>query len=433
METATAVGGIQRRAGIGAYALRVVAPVGRSQTYRNLLYLVMTAPFGIAYFLTLLIGLSVGAVLTFVLIGIPLLLATLVLWRAMAVFERMCARSLLRVPIVAPAEIHAEGTSWWGRTLIRLRDPVTWKALVFVVAKCPAGVATWIVLAIASFHAVLFTLAPLVVAWIPIIFFGTEIDEPAQALPLLPIGLVGIVITVHLVNGLAWLHGLFARLLLGPSSAELEQRLARLRTARARIIEATDAERRRIERNLHDGAQQSLVALTLKLGMAKARLPEEPETAAALVEEAHAEATQAVEELRELARGIHPTVVSERGLGPALDGLAARAPLPVEVSGVPKERLPETVEVAVYYAVAEALTNVAKYAQASEASVHLTRVEESLRVEVRDDGVGGADPTQGSGLRGLADRFESLDGRVDLESPAGTGTTLRAELPLEQR
>jgi signal transduction histidine kinase len=433
METATAVGGVQRRAGIGAQAQRVIAPIGRSQTYRNLLYLLMSAPFGVAYFLTLLCGLSVGAVLTFVLIGIPLLLATLWLWRAMAVFERMCARGLLRVPIVAPAQVPAEGTSVWGRALVRLRDPVTWKALVFVVAKCPAGVLTWIVLAFASFHAVLFTLAPLVVSWVPIIFFGTEIDNPVQALPLLPIGLVAIVVTVNLVNGLAWLHGLFARLLLGPSSAELEQRLATMRSARARIIEATDAERRRIERNLHDGAQQSLVALTLKLGMAKARLPEDPATAATLVEEAHAEATQAVEELRELARGIHPTVVSERGLGPALEGLAVRAPLPVEVSGVPEERLPESVEVAVYYAVAEALTNVAKYAEASEASVRLARVEQTLRVEISDDGVGGADPSRGSGLRGMADRIESLDGQIELESPPGAGTTLRAELPLEQR
>jgi signal transduction histidine kinase len=433
METATAAGGVLGRAGIVPTALRVVAPIGRSQTYRNLLYLLMSAPLGVAYFLVLVVGLGAGALLTFVLVGVPLLLSTLWLWRAMAVFERMCARGLLRVPIVAPAKIPAEGTSVWERALIRLRDPVTWKALVFVVAKCPAGVVTWIVLAIASFHAVVLTLAPIVVSWVPIIFLGTEIEKPSQALPLFPIGLVAIVVTLHLVNGLAWLHGLFARLLLGPSSAELEQRLATLRSARARIIEATDAERRRIERNLHDGAQQSLVALTLKLGMAKARLPEDPKTAATLVDEAHTEATQAVEELRELARGIHPTVVSERGLGPALEGLATRAPLPVEVSGVPEERLPGSVEVAVYYVVAEALTNVAKYARASEVSVRLARAEGVLRVEVRDDGVGGADPAGGSGLRGLADRIESLDGQIGLDSPPGSGTLLRAELPLEAR
>jgi signal transduction histidine kinase len=205
---------------------------------------------------------------------------------------------------------------------------------------------------------------------------------------------------------------------------------AALRRSRARIVEAGIQERRRLERNLHDGAQQRLVALSLTLRLAQNQIAKSPETAAAMIGAAGEELTLALEELRELARGIHPAVLSDRGLQAAVEALAVRSPLPVKVVEVPGERLPEPVEAAAYFVIAEALTNVAKYANASSATVAVRRVNGHAEVEVRDDGVGGADPDRGSGLRGLADRVGALDGFLALDSPPGSGTTLRAEIPV---
>jgi PAS domain S-box-containing protein len=202
-----------------------------------------------------------------------------------------------------------------------------------------------------------------------------------------------------------------------------------LRASRARVVAAADEARRRIERDLHDGAQQRLVAVALDLRLARRRLGEADGTAAELLEGAAGELEQATAELRELARGIHPAVLTERGLAPALETLVARAPGAVELDPVPAERLPPAVEAAAYFTVAEALTNVARYARASRARVTVERAQDTLRVEIRDDGVGGADAAAGSGLRGLSDRLAVVGGRLRVLSPAGEGTTVRAEVP----
>ena len=186
----------------------------------------------------------------------------------------------------------------------------------------------------------------------------------------------------------------------------------------------------RIERDLHDGAQQRLVSVTLMLRLAESQIASDPKSAGALLARARKEAELAIKELRELARGIHPAVLSDHGLAAALEALAARAPVPVEVSGVPSAPLAPAVEAAAYFVTAEALTNVAKYAQASEASVRLSVDDGRLRVQVKDDGVGGADPAAGGGLHGLHDRVDALDGRLELDSPPGGGTTLTIEIPL---
>jgi len=212
--------------------------------------------------------------------------------------------------------------------------------------------------------------------------------------------------------------------------AQLRARVEELSTSRARIVEAGTAERRRLERNLHDGAQQRLVALSLSMRLALAKLRSDPDTAERLLGSAQEELTRALEELRELARGIHPAVLSDRGLKAALEALAGRSPVPVELAGTPRERLPPPVEAAAYFVVAEALTNVVKYANASQAVVSVSRANGRAVVEVVDDGVGGADPGRGSGLRGLADRVSALDGRLELRSPEGAGTLLRAEIPV---
>jgi PAS domain S-box-containing protein len=210
---------------------------------------------------------------------------------------------------------------------------------------------------------------------------------------------------------------------------ELQARLEDLAASRARIVTAGDIERRRLERNLHDGAQQRLVALSLSLRLALGKLDADPAAARAILTGAADELGLALDELRELARGLHPAVLSDRGLRPAVEMLAGRAPVPVEIEEIPDERLPEPVEAASYYLIAEALTNVAKYAQASVVRVRVARDESGVAVEVSDDGVGGAAPGDGSGLRGLADRVEALGGSLEVRSPAGAGTSLRAEMP----
>jgi signal transduction histidine kinase/integral membrane sensor domain MASE1 len=232
-----------------------------------------------------------------------------------------------------------------------------------------------------------------------------------------------------------------------PLSAGIEQRLCdfadlvaqalanadayeKLAASRARLVEVGDAERRRLERNLHDGAQQRLVSVALGLNMVAGKLESDPRTARSLLSGAQTELARGLEELRELARGIHPAVLTDRGLGPALDALTARAPLPVDVTTVPDERLSPPVEAAAYYVIAEAITNVAKYAHATGATVSISRANGAATVTVSDDGVGGADPAVGSGLRGLAARVEALNGHLDIDSPPGGGTRITAEIPL---
>jgi signal transduction histidine kinase len=220
----------------------------------------------------------------------------------------------------------------------------------------------------------------------------------------------------------------FAKLVaLALESAEAHDQLT---ASRARIVEAGVAERRRLERNLHDGAQQRLVTLALHLRLAQECLREDTSAAEAMLAGVGEELKLALEELRELARGLHPAVLTDRGLAPALRSLANRAPFPVRIAGVPSRRLAEPVEAAVYYLVAESLTNAAKHAGASEAHVELSQTDASVVVEIRDNGSGGASMDSGSGIRGLADRIEALGGRFELTSPAQAGTVVRAELPL---
>jgi signal transduction histidine kinase len=213
-------------------------------------------------------------------------------------------------------------------------------------------------------------------------------------------------------------------------NVELRARVEELRASRARIVEAADEERRRLERDLHDGAQQRLVSLALNLRLARGKLDTDPDAARELIDQTAEELGDATTELRELARGLHPAVLSDRGLRPALEALAGRAPVPVELDvDAASERLPVPVETASYFVVAEALTNMARYSDASVARVSVLRNNGNVEVEVADDGVGGAEANTGSGLRGLADRVAALDGRLEVVSPPGEGTTVRAVIP----
>jgi signal transduction histidine kinase len=212
---------------------------------------------------------------------------------------------------------------------------------------------------------------------------------------------------------------------------EVEQaRAEELRASRVRIVQAADAARRKIERDLHDGAQQRLVALAIDVRLARSRVESEPSSAAPFLERLAQELSEASAELRELARGIHPAVLTDRGLSAAIAALAARAPVPVEVVDLPADRLPADIEAAAYFTVAEGLTNVAKYALATHATVRVACEDDAIVVEIRDDGVGGARAGHGSGLSGLADRVGACDGTLSVSSPPGEGTVVRAVLPL---
>jgi signal transduction histidine kinase len=212
--------------------------------------------------------------------------------------------------------------------------------------------------------------------------------------------------------------------------AELRAQLEEVRDSRARIVEASVAERRRLERNLHDGAQQRLVTLSLNLRMAQETLHDDPRATETMLAGVGEDLKHALHELRELARGLHPAVLTDRGLAPALQSLANRSPFPVAIVGAPADRLPEPVESALYYVVAESLTNAAKYSRATEGRVELSTTPVTVEVEIRDNGSGGANLNSGTGLRGLADRLEALGGTLRLESPAAGGTVIRATLPL---
>jgi PAS domain S-box-containing protein len=218
-------------------------------------------------------------------------------------------------------------------------------------------------------------------------------------------------------------------LICGTDITERKRQEEEVRTSRTRIVTAADEARRRLERDLHDGAQQRLVVLLLSLRALRIEAADDPALQQRL-DEAIDELSGALYDLRELARGIHPVALTERGLPAAIRVVSDRAPVPVELS-IPTDRYPETVESTAYYVVVEALTNVAKYAQASSAAVRITRSDSRLVVEVEDDGVGGADATEGSGLHGLADRVAALDGRFEVDSEPGAGTRVRAEIPLD--
>jgi signal transduction histidine kinase len=223
-----------------------------------------------------------------------------------------------------------------------------------------------------------------------------------------------------------------ARVLLSPSDRELlEDRVETLEDTRSRMVAAADAERRRIERDLHDGAQQRLVALAMTLGRAKVRLDSDPEGAKSLVTEAHDEAKLALGELRDLARGIHPAVLTDRGLDAALSALAARCPVPVAVSVMAPVRPSAKVEAVAYFIAAESLTNITKHSGARHARIDVTQPNGRLHLEISDDGRGGADLSRGSGISGLRDRARAIDGDFILTSPPGGPTTILVELPCE--
>jgi signal transduction histidine kinase len=402
-------------------------------TVKRAVYLLLSLGLGMTWFVILVVGLSTGIGLLITLLGIPILVGVLYATRPMADLERALVGGLLDAWTVGRYR-RPEREGAWSAIAARLAEPQTWKDAAYLACQFPLGIVWFVLTTIAIALPPSLLLAP-AYFWIPeggidVVFW--HVDRWWEALALVPIGALLVVPARYLIDGMGIAHAYWARLLLhSEPDPELAAEVVDARSAQARILAAADAERRRIERDLHDGAQQRLVALSLKLGMARKRLGDDADdTALRLVDEAQEESRAALEELRDLARGIHPSVLTDRGLAAALHELAGRAAAPTEVAEVPDVRLDPPVESTAYFVVAECLANVGKYAQASEVTVRVRCEVGRLVVEVVDDGVGGADAVRGSGLRGLADRVGALSGSLEVASPTGKGTRVRAEIPI---
>ncbi|EMF01086.1 integral membrane sensor signal transduction histidine kinase [Streptomyces mobaraensis NBRC 13819 = DSM 40847] len=365
-------------------------------TWKEVLYLLSNLLTSLLGFVYVAVWLFAGVLLSVTVVGLPLLAAGLMGVRFVGRMERGRARALLGVRVDEPSPLPRGGSrrgavGWVWRTL---KDTVAWRTTLYTLVRLPWGVLTFGV-----------TLAALFVAW-----------------PVLG----------HLARAMASVDRAMARGLLSPSD-ELERRVAELEQDRGIVVDTAAADLRRIERDLHDGAQARLVALAMGLGLAKEKVLEDPEAAAKMVDEAHGEVKIALQELRDLARGIHPAVLTDRGLDAALSSVAGRCTVPVAVHVDLDSRPAPAIEGIAYFTVSELLQNVSKHSRARTAEVEVWRRDDRLLLQVRDDGQGGASTTGGSGLAGLAERLGSVDGLFEVDSPVGGPTVVTAELPWRSR
>ncbi|MGV9292693.1 sensor histidine kinase [Amycolatopsis sp. NPDC003676] len=373
---------------------------------------------------------NLALVAVFSVFGMLLFLSAGPAWAAVvAGVERQRLRMVDLNPVTVPFGPVGE-PGWWPRMRARYTEPASWRELGYAVLLCTAIPAVYAVAGMVALFAVVLVASPLLVNANDTISIGfTEVSTPGGAVPYALGGVVLLVLSGYLLSGCAGLHAMLARSLLTDGAAEkLRGELTEVSQSRTRLLSAFDAERKRIERDLHDGAQQRLVGLSLQLGLAKVDLP--PDSAAAkAVSDAHDQAKKLMVELRELINGIHPRALAELGLPAALEELADGCAVPVTVDVAVPSRLPEPVESTAYFVVAESLTNVAKHSAASCASVTAKIVGRVLTLEVWDNGAGGADPARGTGITGLSDRVAVLGGRMWVRSPVGGPTVVRAELP----
>jgi signal transduction histidine kinase len=422
---------------------RLIRPIAQARTWKETLHLLLDLPAGIVWFTAVVTGLSLSVgLLAVFLLGIPIFLATLLFARVISVVDRWRAKTFLGLRLASPFR-PLTGGSLWSRTKRLAGDVAAWKALAYGVLMLPIGIFTFTV-TVTLWATTLSLLTAGAWGWaLPEggVRFGDDVRNTGllvntwyEYLVLVLVGMVLLIATLWAIRGLAALSRLFDRAMLGPSAhAALTERVTQLDRSRAASVDASEQELRRIERDLHDGAQQRLVALALDLGLARQRLADglPAEQVAGLVDQAHEEAKQAIAELRDLVRGIHPAVLTDRGLDAALSAVAARSPVPVEVDVELPVRPPPAVETTAYYVAAEALTNVAKHARASRASIRIRQADDVVVVEVGDDGRGGAQIGDAGGLAGLRDRVLGIEGTLRVASPPGGPTMLVAELPCE--
>lgn len=420
---------------------RIYGPLLSARPWRQTAHLLADLPLGIAWFTIAVTLLSVGGGLAVTIVGLPLLAFSVLAGRWLGAVERGRARALLDDRSTPPLPFRRRGTAI--KTMFAaLGDATGWKALAYGMIMLPWGIVAFTVVVTVWSIAIGGAAYPLYAWALPNEGFGDNYV-------LLGWGRVGYVLLVTMVGW--WLLALAPRVVAGLALVDralvrgllavdpevaLAARVSELEEIRDASVESAAGELRRIERDLHDGAQQRLVSLAMNLGIAKDRLERsgtdggevDPRTAE-LVGRAHDEAKQAIAELRDLVRGIHPAVLTDRGLDAAVSALAARCTVPVELRSELTRRYPAAIEATAYFVVAEALTNVAKHSAARRAGVRLSERDAQLIVEINDDGVGGASAEAGGGLRGLNDRVRAVEGRLRIASPAGGPTSIIAELP----
>jgi signal transduction histidine kinase len=376
--------------------------------------------------------LSIGLIPVF-LVGIPVGWLTIMIARFLGRIERSRAAAFDGEPIADPVPpLTRKG--WLRRIGERLRSKPRWREIGYLAALGPVGVIGYALAAGAWGGSLALAAMPAYVDVLPgdtAKFYFFEVGTDGGAWLAAAVGVAGLLfVAPGLTLGIARLQGGMARALLGPTpEAELAAQVNRAETGRTAAVDSAEAERRRIERDLHDGAQQRLVALAANLGAAREKLQDDPDEGREMVAVAHEEAKAALAEIRDLVRGIHPVILEDRGLDAALSAVVARSPVPVSLDLQVPTRPPQAVESAAYFVVNEALTNIARHARATRAHVSIARAGDRLVVEVRDDGIGGADPDRGSGLQGLRDRVAALGGTMFVISPAGGPTTISVELP----
>ncbi|GGL09716.1 histidine kinase [Streptomyces flaveus] len=402
--------------------------------WRSIAYLVTGAVTGVATLVAIVTLAAVGGVLAVVLVGLPLLVGTALAGLPVARVERLRLRLVDLEPAPDQHRVPAAPGLWpWLTT--RLRERTTWRelgyALLFAGLLWPVDV---LVLTLALLFPASMTATPLLMATVgdgheaKVLKQWTVTSWPA-AFGIAVLGLVLMGLCAYVLGVAAGARAALTRLLVASREGDLSVRVVELARSRVRLVDAFEAERRRIERDLHDGAQQRLVALTITLGLARLDAP--PGPLADQLAKAHDEAGKALAELRELIHGIHPQVLADYGLQAAVADAADRCVIPVDLSLELPGRLPQAVEAAAYFVVSEALANVDKHSGAHRAEIGGGHRDGRLFLEVRDDGRGGADAGNGSGLTGLADRVSVLDGRLSLSSPPGGPTLLRVEIPCE--
>lgn len=403
----------------------LLGPVSR-RTWLATAHLLTGVPIALAASSGVLLAVMTGSLLAITLIGIPLgfwLLFWLSRWFSQIQVSRFEAFMRVRIRLRPRAY---PGSNRLRRVASEVRDRRAWREagfhLVSPLVEGAGAIAVALSWACALMFGTIFLYAPNLPGQSPV---GWDLHSSLGQGIMTAAGVSLLFLTPWIARGFAALDVVVAEALLGPSRAdELTHRVEVLAESRTKVVDAADAERRRIERDLHDGTQQRLVSLAMNLGMTRTQYPDIPEIA-----EAHEEAKLALTELRDFVRGLHPAVLNDRGLDAALSGITARSPVPVRLEVHLPVRPAPTTEAIAYFVVSEALANAAKHAQASAATVSVTQEGDTMIVKIEDDGVGGAHPGKGSGLRGLAQRVESADGTLTLSSPEGGPTLIVAELP----
>lgn len=391
--------------------------------WRSLAYLVSSVPVGIGVLLVLAAVIGLGLLTAVIVAGLLLLASVPLVTTVIAEIERARLRLVLAQASGSPHPRLRERLRTW-RTL-----PVSWSEIGYAVLLATVGwLVDAVVLTLAVTTPIVLILAPVLVRYDAVEVFGWRIDGAVEAWTAVAVGVLALAVAAYLVTVLASAQAALTRLLLDPPEARLVAAVADLRRSRAGLVDAFEAERRRVERDLHDGAQQRLVALTMMLGQAELELEHGP--GLDLVTRAHSLAEEALEDLRATVRGIHPRVLTDHGLAAAIHELADRSAVPVDTDLQVAGRLPARVETAAYFLVSEALTNVARHSGARAAQVHAWVAGNTLSVTVVDDGHGGADPARGSGLAGLAARIDAIDGTLDVTSPPGGPTHVRMTCPI---